>query len=106
MDRIRKKTMSSNIIPTSANIVLRAVTSFFRALVPNNNISLSYLSHSFQGNIIPTSPSSNAEILSFMKEERYFNYKRKKHTIVNFPEKIKISAIKDASDVCHIKNVE
>lgn len=40
-----------------------------------------------------------------MKEERYFNYKRKGHIIPNYLEKAKISAITNTSDIDDIKNI-
>ena len=47
-----------------------------------------------------------AEISRFIKEGTYFNCKEKKHTILNYFEKTKISAITNASDVDNIKYID
>ena len=106
-DRIREKAKSSTTVRTTANVPLRAVTSSSRApIVSNNNTSFSRLSNTLRGTITPTPQNSDAEISRLMKEGRCFNCKGRGHTILNCPEKAKISAITDASHVDDIENID
>ena len=105
IDRIRKKTKSSTIVQTTANISLRAVTGSSRAPVSHNNTSFSCLSNSLQGTITATPCNSDAERSRLIKEGRCFNCKGRGHTILNCLEKAKVSAITDASDIDDIENV-
>ncbi len=106
-DRIRKKAKSSTTVRTTANVPLRAVIGSSRApMVPNKNTSFSHLSNTFRVFITPTPRNSDAEISLLMKEGRCFNYKERGHTMLNCPEKAKVSAITDASDIDDIENID
>lgn len=61
---IRKKTKSSIIIQTIANIFSRTYTIFFKAsIISNNNTLFSYLSNTLWGIITPIPWNSDIEIL-------------------------------------------
>ena len=106
-NRITEKAKSSTTVQTAANVPLRAVTSFFRApTVSNNNTSFSWLSNTLRGIITPTPRNSDGETSRLMKEGRCFNCKGRGHTMLNCPEKAKISAITDASDIDDIENID
>ncbi len=50
--------------------------------------------------------NSDVEVSQPMKEERCFNCKGRRHTILNCPEKAKVSAIIDASDIDDIEDID
>ena len=106
-DQIREKAKSSTIVQIIAKVPLRAVICSFRApAVPNKNTSFSRLSNTVQESITLTSRNSDAKISQLMKEGRYFNCKRRGHMMLNCPEKAKVSAITDASDIDNIDNID
>ena len=106
-NRIREKAKSFIIVWTTANVFLRAITSFFRVpIVSNNNTSFSCLSNTFWGTITPIPQNLDAETSQLMKKERYFNCKGKGHTMLNCPEKTKIFAITNASLIDDIENID
>lgn len=108
-DRIRERTKSSIAVrSTATNVSLRTVTSFSRAppLLSNNNNSFSCLSNSLQGTITPTPQNSDAEVSRLMKEGRCFNCKGMGHTMLNCPEKTKVSAISGTSDIDDIEDID
>ena len=106
-DRIREKAKSSTTVRTTANVPLRAVTSFSQTpAVPNKNTAFSRLSNILRGSITLTPRNSDAEISQLMKEGRCFNCKGKGHTMLNCPEKAKVSAITNASDIDDIENID
>ncbi len=106
-DWIKKKAKSSTIVRTTANISLRAVTGSPRMpAVPNKNTSFLRLSNILWGSITSTPRNSNAEISQLMKKGKYFNCKEKRHTMLNCPEKTKVSAIIDALDIDDIENID
>ncbi len=106
-DRIREKAKSFTTVRTTANVPLRAVIGSSRTLaVPNKNTSFSRLSNTLRGSITPTPRNSDAEISQLMKERRCFDCKARENTMLNCPEKAKVSAIIDASDIDDIENID
>ena len=75
-------------------------------IVSYNNTSFSHISNTFQDTITPKSRNLDAEKSRLIKEGKCFNYKRKGYTILNCPNKAKISAITDTSNVDDIKNID
>ena len=105
-DRIRKKAKSSTTVQTTAKVLLRAVTFSSRApTIPNKNTSFSRLSNTLRGSITPTPRNLDAEISQLIKEGRCFNYKERGHTMLNCPEKAKVSTITDISNIDNIENI-
>ena len=41
-----------------------------------------------------------------MKEGKCFNYKRKRHTMLNYPEKAKLSVISGTSNIDNIEDID
>ena len=106
-DWIREKAKSSTTVQTTANVPLKAITSSSRApIISNNNTTFSRLSNTIRGTITPTPRNSDAEISRLMKEGRCFNCKGRGHTMLDCPEKAKVSAITDASDIDDIENID
>ena len=106
-DRIRKKAKSSTIVPTTAKVLLKAVTFSSQApAIPNKNTSFLHLSNTLRGSITPTPRYLDAEISQLMKEGRCFNCKERGHTMLNCPKKANVSAITDASNIDNIENID
>ncbi len=106
-DRIREKAKSFTTVRTTANVPLRAVIGSSRTLaVPNKNTSFLRLSNTFRGSITPTPRNLDAQISQLMKERRCFNCKGRGHTILNYLEKAKVSAITAVSDIDDIENID
>ncbi len=106
-DRIKEKAKSSTTVRTTANVPLRAVTSSSKApVVPNKNTSFLGLSNTLRGSITLMPRNSDAEISQLIKEGKCFNYKGRRHITLNCPEKAKVSAITNASDIDNIKNID
>lgn len=64
------------------------------------------LSNTVLGSIIPTLRNSDTEISQLIKKPRCFNYKKKRHKMLNCPERMKVSAIIDTSDIGNIGNID
>lgn len=47
----------------------------------------------------------DAELSQFIKEERYFNYKRREYTMLNCLKKTMISVITNVSNINNIKHI-
>ena len=106
-DQIKEKAKSSTIVQTTANVPLKAITSLFQVpTVSNNNISFSYLSNTLQRTITSTPWNSDAETSQLIKEGRYLNCKGREHTMLNCPQKAKISVITNSSHVDDIENID
>lgn len=50
--------------------------------------------------------NSDAKILELIKEVKYFNYKRKRYIMLNYPEKAKVFATRNASNINDIENID
>ncbi len=106
-DRIKEKAKSSTTVRTTANVLLRAVTGSSRApAIPNKNTSFLCLSNILQESIIPTPRNLDAKILQLIKEGRCFKCEERGYTMLNCPEKAKVSIIIDASDIDNIENID
>lgn len=96
-NQINKKTKSSTIVQIAINILLRTVINSLRAsIISNNNTSFLYLSNKLRITITPKPQSLNVKISQIMQEKRYFNYKKKQNTILNYLQKAMISIITHA----------
>ncbi len=105
-DRIREKAKSSTTVRTIANVPLRAVTGSSRVLtIPNKNTSFLRLSNTLRGSITPTPRNLDVEISQLMKKGKCFNCKKRGHTMLNCPERAKVSIITNASDIDDIENI-
>ncbi len=106
-DRIREKAKSSTTVQTTANVPLKTVIGSSRALVvPNKNTSFLRLSNTLRRSITPTPRNLDAEISQLMQKGRCFNCKERGYTMLNCPERAKVSAITDISDIDDIKNID
>lgn len=84
INRIRKKADSSTKVEIVANILLRAVTSFFWTSVSNDNNFFLRLSNLLQQTLIFTPQNSDVEISQLIKDGRCFHYKQKGYTMLNY----------------------
>ena len=106
-NRIKKEAKSFTIVQTIANVFLKAIAFSFQApVISKNNTSFLHLFNILQKTITSMLRNSDAEILQLMKEDRCFNCKGKRHTMLNCPKKTKFSVITDALDIYNIENID
>lgn len=75
-------------------------------IIFNNHISFLWLFNTLQETITLTSQKADIKISQFMKDGRCFKCKDKGHIMLHCPEKPKVSAIIDVSDIDNIVKID